>query len=281
MIRKVLTRAVSGLVFLIIVIGAIFWGEIPYSLVFLFVTVMCLFEFYRALDNTGILTQKVPGIIIGGIVYVIISMGCIFPKYLILLLLCVPMMFLLWLYQLWQKNERPFESIAYTVCGVLYIAVPMALTHLLANPSFLPDYEGGYMWFTLLGIMILQWTSDTFAYLTGITIGKHPLFARHSPKKSWEGFCGGLVFSILAGYVIGTYGDTPFDVVDWIVMGAMVPVTGTLGDLTESMFKRSTGIKDTGTIMPGHGGLLDRFDSLIMSVPFLLAYLLIKYLIFI
>lgn len=281
MIKKVLTRAISGLIFLIVVIGAIFLGEIPYFLIFLFVTVMCLFEFYRALNNIGILAKKVPGMVIGGLTYIVMSFGCFCPKYLVLMLLCVPMVFLLWLYQLWQKNERPFESIAYTACGIVYIAVPLALTHLLANPSFMPGYNGGYMWFTLLGIMILQWTSDTFAYLTGITIGKHPLFARHSPKKSWEGFCGGFLFSILAGYLIGTYGNTPFNAADWIVMGAIVPVTGTLGDLTESMFKRSTGIKDTGKIMPGHGGLLDRFDSLVMSVPFLLAYLLIKYLIFI
>ena len=196
------------------------------------------------------------------------------------MLLAFPLLFLLFLYQLWQCDERPFESIAYTVLGVVYIAFPLAFTHLLAKPSFIEGHTEFMPW-VMLGVMVLQLTSDTFAYLTGISIGRHPLFARHSPKKSWEGFCGGMAFSILAGYLIGTYFDTPFSVADWMVMGGMVPVTGTLGDLTESMFKRSMGLKDTGKIMPGHGGLLDRFDSLLMSTPFLLGYLLIKYLLFI
>jgi phosphatidate cytidylyltransferase len=131
----------------------------------------------------------------------------------------------------------------------------------------------------MLGILVLQWVSDSFAYLTGVCIGRHPLFKRHSPKKSWEGFVGGFTFCILAGYLIGTYIDTPFATIDWIVMATIVPVIGTLGDLVESMFKRSMDIKDTGNIMPGHGGLLDRFDSLIMVTPFLLGYLLLKYLV--
>ncbi|MBR5029251.1 MAG: phosphatidate cytidylyltransferase, partial [Bacteroidales bacterium] len=223
--------------------------------------------------------KMLPGIIVGGLAYCAITLSCLNPQYFILMLLAFLLLFLLFLYQLWQHDERPFESIAYTVLGVVYIAFPLAFTHLLAKPSFI-DGNSEYMPFVLLGIMILQWTSDTFAYLTGITIGRHPLFARHSPKKSWEGFCGGMAFSILAGYLIGSYFDTPFDVADWMIMGAMVPVTGTLGDLTESMFKRSMGLKDAGKIMPGHGGLLDRFDSLLMSTPFLLGYLLIKYLLF-
>lgn len=279
MIKKVLTRALSGAVFLVIVIGAILLGEYSYSAVFLFVTIVSLFEFYRALLQNGYVVKNIVGIVAGALIYCAISVACMFPQFSALALLSLPLLFALFLYQLWQRDEHPFESIGYTVLGIVYIAVPLALTHLLAKPSFIQGHTE-YMPFVLLGIMILQWTSDTFAYLTGITIGHHPLFARHSPKKSWEGFCGGMAFSILAGYLIGTYFDTPFDVVDWMIMGAMVPVTGTLGDLTESMFKRSMGLKDTGKIMPGHGGLLDRFDSLLMSTPFLLGYLLIKYLLF-
>ncbi len=280
MFKKVLTRAISGAVFLAIVIGAIFAGEYTYSAVFLFVAAMSMFEFYRALKDRCFAVKPWAGIICGILVYTVVSVACIFPKYSLLALLAVPLMFALFLYQLWQKDERPFEAIAYTLCGVVYIAVPLALTHLLAKPSFIEGHTD-YMPFVLLGIMILQWTSDTFAYLTGISIGRHPLFARHSPKKSWEGFCGGFLFSILAGYLIGTYFTTPFTPTDWMIMGALVPVVGTLGDLTESMFKRSMNLKDTGKIMPGHGGLLDRFDSLLMSTPFLLGYLLIKYLLFI
>ena len=280
MFKKVLTRAISGAVFLAIVIGSIFAGEYVYSAVFLFVAIVSMFEFYRALGQNGYQTQSKVSIVVGALVYCVVSFACIDPQYAPLALLALPLLFALFLYQLWQRDERPFESIAYNVLGVVYIAVPLALTHLMAKPSFIAG-DNTYMPFVMLGVMVLQWTSDTFAYLTGITIGRHPLFARHSPKKSWEGFCGGFLFSILAGYLVGTYFDTPFAVADWMVMGAMVPVTGTLGDLTESMFKRSMGLKDTGRIMPGHGGLLDRFDSLLMSVPFLLGYLLIKYTLFV
>ena len=279
MFKKVLTRALSGAVFLVIVIGAILLGEYAYSAVFLFVTIVSLFEFYRALVQNGYEVKNIAGIVTGALIYCAISVACMLPQYSALALFSLPLLFALFLYQLWQRDERPFESIGYTVLGIVYIAVPLALTHLLAKPSFIQGHTD-YMPFVLLGVMILQWTSDTFAYLTGITIGRHPLFARHSPKKSWEGFCGGMAFSILAGYLIGTYFDTPFSVIDWMIMGAMVPITGTLGDLTESMFKRSMGLKDIGKIMPGHGGLLDRFDSLLMSTPFLLGYLLVKYLLF-
>ncbi|MBR0073071.1 MAG: phosphatidate cytidylyltransferase [Bacteroidales bacterium] len=279
MFKKVLTRAVSGAVFLAVVIGAIFSGEYVYSTVFLFVAIMCLFEFFRALSQNGYLVKNTLGVVAGALVYCCITVACIFPQYSTLALLALPLMFLLFLFQLWQHDERPFEAVGYTVLGVIYIAVPLAFTHLLAKPSFIEGHTE-YMPFVMLGVMTLQWTSDTFAYLTGISIGRHPLFARHSPKKSWEGFCGGFAFSVLAGFLIGTYFNTPFSVADWVVMGAIVPVTGTLGDLTESMFKRSMGLKDTGKIMPGHGGLLDRFDSLLMSTPFLLGYLLIKYMLF-
>lgn len=280
MFKKVLTRAISGAVFLAIVIGSIFLGEYAYTAVFLFVTVVSLFEFYRALVQNGYSVKKNAGIVVGALVYCAISVACILPQHSVLALLALPLLFFLFLYQLWQHDERPFEVLAYTILGVIYIAVPLALTHLLAKPSFIAGHTE-YMPFVLLGVMVLQWTSDTFAYLTGISIGRHPLFARHSPKKSWEGFCGGMAFSILAGYLIGKYFDTPFDIADWMIMGAMVPITGTLGDLTESMFKRSMGLKDTGKIMPGHGGLLDRFDSLLMSTPFLLGYLLLKYTLFV
>ena len=123
--------------------------------------------------------------------------------------------------------------------------------------------------------------SDMGGFAIGKMFGKHKMCPSVSPKKSWEGFIGGLLFCILAGYLIGTYISTDFSVTDWIVMAMIVPIIGTLGDLVESMFKRSMNIKDTGNIMPGHGGLMDRFDSLIMTTPFLLAYLLIKYTLFV
>ncbi len=280
--KKLITRALSGLVFITIVIGAIFLGQYAHAILFLFVSIGCMIEFYTALINKGVDINIKIGVIVGTIIYATIISVALFNGSFASLLITIPVLFLIWILQLWQKNQKPFETISYTLCGAIYIAVPLALTIHVAKPMFLTTTvtQLAYYPFIMLGVMILQWVSDTFAYLTGICIGKHPLFKRHSPKKSWEGFVGGFLFCVLAGYLIGTYVDTPFDKVDWIVMSIMIPPIGTLGDLVESMFKRSMDIKDTGNIMPGHGGLLDRFDSLIMTTPFILGYLLIKYLVY-
>ncbi len=278
--KKVITRTLSGIVYVSIVIGAIFAGEIAYSLLFLFIAIIGMFEFYRALRNTGIPLNPILGITIGCMVYCILTLIVTWNCSVWLLLLIFPVLFFLWIFYLWKKDTLPFESISYTLCGIIYVAVPLALTQFLAKPIFIHNTQM-YLPYTMLGIFVLQWTSDTFAYLTGITIGKHPLFERHSPKKSWEGFFGGFLFCVFAGFLIGYHFHTPFTPFDWIIMAAIVSIIGTLGDLIESMFKRSMGIKDSGKIMPGHGGILDRFDSLIMVTPFLLGYLLFKYLLFV
>lgn len=275
--KKFITRALSGLVFVIIMVCSILMGQFAHGLLFLFVSIICMYEFYRALKNKGFKVDAVKGVTIGSVVYLAMASIVIFEINIALLLLVFPLILLLFILPLWNKIENPFESISYTLCGVIYIPIPLALTLFFAKPIFINCVE--YCAFAMLGVLVLQWVSDTFAYLTGICIGKHPLFKRHSPKKSWEGFIGGFVFCVLAGYLIGTYIDTPFQNIDWVVMAAMVPIIGTLGDLVESMFKRSMDIKDTGNIMPGHGGLLDRFDSLIMTTPFMLGYLLLKYLV--
>lgn len=280
--KKLIVRALSGLVFVLVVCGFIFFGEFGHAALFLLVSIISLGEFYRALSKQGVKLSAPLGVVVGTMLYLVVTGVVVFDLSSLFLLSIIPLFMVVFLAHLWKKTEKPFESIAYTICGVVYVCIPLSLTIFLAKPIFMDSevvmFE--YLPLTMLGILVLQWVSDSFAYLTGVCIGKHPLFPRHSPKKSWEGFIGGFVFTVLAGYLIGTYLSTHYTVVDWMAMGAMVPIIGTLGDLVESMFKRSMGIKDTGNIMPGHGGLLDRFDSLLMTTPFLLAYLLIKYLIF-
>lgn len=273
--KKLIIRTASGLVFATVVIGSVLLSEISCVALLLFVSIVCMYEYYRAMQNSGIKVNILEGIVIGSIVFFIISLVALFNCPLPLLLLIFPVLFLIWILQLWKNEEQPFSTISHTASGIIYISIPLAMTLFLAKPVYAGINE--YCPFVILGAIVLQWVSDTFAYLTGVCIGKHPLFKRHSPKKSWEGFVGGMVFCVLAGYLIGKYIDTPFDVTDWVVMASMIPPIGTLGDLVESMFKRSMNIKDTGKIMPGHGGLLDRFDSLIMTTPFMLGYLIIKY----
>ena len=144
-----------------------------------------------------------------------------------------------------------------TLIGIFYIVVPFLLINLMRinNDSYWP----------VLSIFILTWTSDTFAYLVGRKFGKHRLFERISPKKSWEGFFGGMIFSVIAGLTIAYF--TGGDLFKYGIYGVVISTFGTLGDLVESMLKRSLKIKDSGTILPGHGGLLDRFDAVIFVIP--------------
>jgi phosphatidate cytidylyltransferase len=173
--------------------------------------------------------------------------------------------FLIFVVALFNKREHPIQNALFTVAGLLYAVLPFGLLHeLVIEPvtgrgEFVPDM--------LLGIILLIWANDTFAYLGGSLLGKHKMIERISPGKTWEGTIFGVLMTILAGYIIAAF-ILHQEVHTWLVLGATVPVFATIGDLVESMIKRQAGIKDSGNIMPGHGGILDRFDSLIFVSPF-------------
>ena len=137
----------------------------------------------------------------------------------------------------------------------------------------IPYQQNNFAKFLIMGIFILIWVNDSFAYLVGKTIGKNKLFPSVSPKKTWEGTIGGLVFALVAAYFMSKY-ETNISLMQWFILAIVIVVTGSLGDLIESKFKRAAGVKDSGAILPGHGGMLDRLDSLIFAAPF--AYLTIN-----
>lgn len=160
---------------------------------------------------------------------------------------------------LYIKEEKPFSSAAYSLLALLYIVLPLST----ANLIFAKQETLGYN--LLLSIFIFAWCNDSFAYLFGSWLGKHRLFERHSPKKSWEGFIGGVVMTIVAAFVVWLCLGGRIYL--WIAIALVVSIVGTLGDLTESMFKRQMKVKDSGKILPGHGGILDRFDILLFVLP--------------
>jgi phosphatidate cytidylyltransferase len=179
---------------------------------------------------------------------------------------------LLLIAQLYQKDEKPFLPVAYTLLGILYIAVPLSLFNLL----------GVHHRPVLLGLFIILWSSDVGAYVFGMLFGqkgKHKLFPSISPKKSWEGFIGGLLTALAAGYVLLSVNMLPYGLMHVLIISLLIAVFGVFGDLVESMLKRSVGVKDSGHIMPGHGGLLDRFDAALFALPVTLFYLKICFLI--
>ena len=165
----------------------------------------------------------------------------------------------------------PIFNIGVSLMGIVYVAIPFALLSYLI--VFDKDAMTGiYNPNILLGYLFLIWTSDTCAYLAGRSFGKRKLFNRISPKKTWEGAAGGFILSLILAYVLSIY-FTSLTIPNWLIIAAIVVITGIFGDLTESMFKRSVGIKDSGVLLPGHGGILDRFDAVFISAPCIWVYL--------
>ena len=176
--------------------------------------------------------------------------------------------------ELYFRKPSPISDWTHTMFPVLYIALPYALTSMLAFTGTGPD--SGYSPVIPITLFVFLWCNDVGAYCTGCTIGKHKLFERISPKKTWEGSIGGAVFTMLAAYLLHKflpdwYSFQPAWV--WVGMALTVVLFGTWGDLIESLMKREMGIKDSGKILPGHGGMLDRFDSALLAIPATVVYL--------
>jgi phosphatidate cytidylyltransferase len=181
-------------------------------------------------------------------------------------------MLLVFILELYRNKDYPFISLALLLTGILYISVPYSLSAYLAFPG---ANDHHYTPVILLGILALIWINDTGAYVVGMLMGKHRLFERLSPKKSWEGAVGGTFFTFGLGFWLNYF--TPFlSRVDWLILSGLVSLFGVYGDLFESMLKRSVGVKDTGNLLPGHGGILDRMDSFLFIIPVSFVYLLLS-----
>lgn len=275
--NNLLTRTLTGAGIIIFVMGGFWLHPISFVITGLVLMTGTQFEYYSMIRLTGIRPQVVTGLITGITAYVFSSLiaARILEKEFYLIL--IPMLSVVMVIELYRKNEKPFDSLAHTCFSILYTVIPFSM---IPFSAFYREGMGtiisqNTILFSpgiIIGFFILLWTNDTAAYLVGITIGKRRLWERISPKKSWEGFLGGLVVTAGMGYLIsgwlGVVGKA-----DWVIIAMIVSVAGTYGDLVESMLKRSLGVKDSGNIMPGHGGFLDRFDSLVLSFPLVYLYI--------
>lgn len=266
------TRTISGIVFVVLVVGVLLWDPLAVFILFLFIALGGLWEFFHMFGRQGDKSIIIPAFLLSVLVFLglyLQSMGIknFMPDSLMELVpyisALVSLILILELFR--EKIRRPAAS-AITPMGVIYAVFPMASWMLIIC------FHGFFPWY-FLGFIIIIWCNDTFAYLVGRTLGRTKLFERISPKKTWEGTIGGFVFSMAAGYVLSIYREE-LSPIQWMTVGAVASVTGTLGDLVESMFKRSAGVKDSGRIMPGHGGILDRFDAVLIASPFVVCYLL-------
>lgn len=271
------TRAITGFFFVIVMLGSVLLGQYVFVAFYLVLSAFCLHEFYSLVGQNTAKPDLTLGIINGGLLFagialLILSDNMTLPVLLgykasrSLLFLLPLTSALVCIRQLYHKTLFPFNNIAYTYAGIILVVVPFAFFHALAF------FKGSYDFHFPLAFLILLWSNDTGAYLVGRQFGRTKLFERHSPKKTWEGFVGGIIITAgVAAILAHFYSELPWN--QWVSVGIIISCIGTLGDLVESMFKRSINVKDSGGILPGHGGLLDRFDGLFLAAPIVYMYL--------
>lgn len=261
-------RTISGVVFVALLVGSILWNGWSFGALFAVVTAMAVHEFHKLTNGQHEVNVCTACAIIGGLLLFVTSHAVasgLLPASAFLAYGTFLMAVLI--AELYRKQANPIHNWAYFLLGQTMVALPFSLLNFIL---FTPDYRP----LILLAVFVTIWVNDTGAYLTGMTFGRHRLFERISPKKSWEGFIGGVVFAGLAGYVFSRF-IPDLNVWQWLVFAELIVAAGTLGDLTESLLKRTLGVKDSGNTIPGHGGLLDRFDSMLLAAPVILVYLTI------
>jgi len=262
----------------IFIMGGFWLHPVTFFITGLVLLIGTQYEYYLMIRNTGIRPQMIVGIITGSTAYVVstlIAIGVI-PKNSFLVL--IPMMLVMMVLELYRKQKKPFDSLAHTFFSILYTAIPFSMFPFSAFmrtglKSLLPHESIIFSPGIIIGFFLLIWANDTGAYLTGISIGRHKLMERISPKKTWEGFFGGIIIAAFVAWLLSDWLGV-VNKIHWVIISLIISLAGTYGDLIESMLKRSIGVKDSGTIMPGHGGFLDRFDSAIISFP--IVYLFIS-----
>ncbi len=273
-------RTITGAFIVICVLGGLWLHPVSFFIIIAVMIAGTQHEYYMMVRGTGIRPQTINGIIAGFIIYLIsttVAAGWLPGKTFLLL---IPLVTVVMVAELFRKVERPFDSLAHTFFSILYTAAPFSLLPFTAfsHTGLEPLIRMNGVEFSPgipVGFFLLLWTNDTGAYLVGSAIGKHRLFERISPKKSWEGFLGGLLLTLLVARLIGGWLGVA-DTTGWMIIAVIISIAGTGGDLLESMLKRSLGLKDSGTILPGHGGFLDRFDSVVVSFPVVYLYIAIS-----
>lgn len=262
------TRAITAFFFTIVMLGSIFLGAYTFTGFYLLLSIIALLEFYKLVKMGGIRPHRNIGILVASLLFGITAAYHFLQFETKYLLLVVPLIFSVFISELYKKNKIPFANISYTFVGFVYVTIPFCFFYSL---GFLADGLT-YSYHLPLAFLLMLWANDTGAYLFGMRFGKRRLFERHSPKKSWEGFFGGIFTSLLVAFIVAKFFPELTPVV-WAGMALLISCFGTLGDLVESMLKRSLDAKDSGSFLPGHGGFLDRFDGLLIAAPVVYVYL--------
>ncbi|MBP3343901.1 MAG: phosphatidate cytidylyltransferase [Bacteroidales bacterium] len=287
--KNLIIRTISGLAFIIIMIGGILWGVLPYAVIMGLIIAMMMNEYINISVGKKFLLHKWLAIATGELFFILllfVKMQYLETEY--LLLAFVPLIFI-FIANLYVKDfnrhqveecngaERRvangFELTPFILSSILYIAIPMSTCNFVIAGI---GEEVGYSGAVLLSMFIILWATDVGAYCLGSTLGQRfgkKLFPSISPKKSWIGFLGGLICAVLAAYLLQFVDLLPISMLSAVVLGIIICIFGVWGDLVESQLKRNFGVKDSGSIMPGHGGMLDRFDGALTAFPMAVIYL--------
>ena len=261
-------RVIAAVIAVPFLLFCVLYSDYTFLVLFLVIGILAQLEFYKLV---GSISDNLPltfyGTFCGAVMHVLtffIEKGDLaYQNYYIL----SPLLTLIFFIKLYKsKDEKPFKNIAYTFLGIIYVALPFTLLTVLAYIKN-DTYDSNIV----LGCLFLLWASDSGAYFAGTKFGKTKLFERVSPKKSWEGSIGGMITAMVVATIISRY-FTNYSAFQWYAIGVIIVVAGTYGDLVESLFKRSINIKDSADTIPGHGGFLDRFDGLLLSIPFIIPF---------
>ena len=277
--KNLMLRTLSGLVLVAVFVGAVLGSQWSFGALLLLILVGGQTEFYKLARETGLSPQRWMGLAVGVLLFALNFI--VFRQFsrsvtdeaggavLYLLLYIGLLLPTLFVCELFRRSATPLANLGATLLGVLYVAVPLSLL------LYVPVLAGDGVWRpeTVLCYIFIIWANDVFAYLVGMTFGRHRLCERLSPKKSWEGFFGGLAGAVATGLAAAYALDANYWV--WGGLALVASLSGVAGDLVESMFKREAGVKDSGQVIPGHGGVLDRFDALLLSAPYVFLYLLL------
>lgn len=274
-IKDILIRTASGAVMLAIMLTTILWSTWSFAALLVAITAGITWEHLRLSEHCGAQPQKVMAMGLALLVVTPFALmynnahqvtDAVILMFAMMFVIMIAMLIVLFV-ELFRQRETPIRNVGATILPVLQVALPMAMLALL------PAMGEGYNAWRVVAFFSIIWANDVFAFLVGITLGRHRLCERISPKKSWEGFIGGIVaamgVALLAAHLLGE------DICVWAGLGLVSALAAVAGDLVESMFKRAAGVKDSGAIMPGHGGWFDRFDAVLMAAPVAALYLLL------
>lgn len=269
------TRAITGSVFVVVLISSAIFSKLLLAGLFLLFTVVGTYEYFNCVDRKkSISVNRIGGYTLSITSFFLVIAVPYFDLPLVFISLLIPLVSILFVLELFRLKENGFANILHTIMPTIYVAIPFAL-FVFSNEMVQQTYPGSHAAeFTLMFFFVL-WANDTGAYLTGRSLGRTKLFPKVSPNKTWEGSIGGAVLAIIVAYSCGAQ-FTLLPQTAWIVIALIIVVFGSLGDLVESMLKRSYGIKDSGKFLPGHGGVLDRFDGLLIASPVVFTFLLLK-----